>query len=164
MRLTDPVLEDIRRAGVCWFASLDARGRPHRGSREAWAPSEAGAIVIADTLSPITARNLRLNPWAVAGFLDAAGQAGWRIEGPARRLAPGEPGFAEAALRLLEGGAARPKRVLVLTPARVERIAAPEAPLLPDRAKKGLALIRAAEARARMARGLGSAERRAPLV
>lgn len=158
MMLTNPVLEDLRHAGQCWFASLDARGRPNVGQREAWAALGQEAVVLADTLSPVTARNLRLSPWAVAGFLDAAGRTGWRIEGPARTLAPGEPGFAEGLLRLLETGAARPKRLIVLSVARVERIATPEAPLLPDRAAKGLALIRAAEARARLSRGLGAAE------
>lgn len=156
MKLSDPVLNDLRQAGVCWFASLDSRGRPHVGPREAWAPLDAETIVLSDTLSPATARNLRLNPWGVAGFLDAAGRTGWRVEGPARTVAPGEPGFAEAALRLLEGGAPRPKRILVLMSARFERIATPETPLVPDRAAKGVALIRAAEARA--ARGLGPAE------
>jgi predicted pyridoxine 5'-phosphate oxidase superfamily flavin-nucleotide-binding protein len=127
MILTEPVLEGIRGAATCWFASEDARGRPHMAAREAWAPLGPEAVVLADTLSPVTARNLRLNPWAVAGFLDPAGRTGWRIEGPARTLSPGEPGFAEAA--------------------RVERIATPEVPLIPDRAAKGIALMQAARRR-----------------
>lgn len=147
MTLTEPVLEDIRGAAICWFASQDARGNPHMAAREAWAPMGAEAVVLADTLSPVTARNLRLNPWAVAGFLDGAGRAGWRLEGPARTLSPGEPGFAQAALRLAEVGAARPRRILHLLPARVERIASPEATLIPDRGAKGLALMQAARRR-----------------
>jgi predicted pyridoxine 5'-phosphate oxidase superfamily flavin-nucleotide-binding protein len=147
MILTEPVLEGIRGAATCWFASEDARGRPHMAAREAWAPLGPEAVVLADTLSPVTARNLRLNPWAVAGFLDPAGRTGWRIEGPARTLSPGEPGFAEAALRLAEAGAARPRRILQLAPARVERIATPEVPLIPDRAAKGIALMQAARRR-----------------
>jgi hypothetical protein len=152
MILTDPVIEDLRHAAICWFASSDARGHPHIGAREAWVPLGTEAVLLADTLSPVTARNLRLNPWAVAGFLDGAGRTGWRIEGPARTLSPGELGFAEAALRLAEAGAARPRRVLHLTPARVERIVVPEMPLLPDRAAKGLPLMQAA----RRSRGEGT--------
>ncbi|TNC72381.1 pyridoxamine 5'-phosphate oxidase family protein [Rubellimicrobium roseum] len=154
MRLTDPVLDDLRRAGSCWFATADARGRPHMGARDAWATLGAEAVVLADTLSPATARNLRLNPWAVAGFLDETGRHGWRIEGPARTLAPGEAGFADAALHLVATGAARPKRILHLTPVRVERIATPEMPLIPDRAAKGLALIRQAAAQVQGLPGL----------
>lgn len=158
MKLTDPILDDLGRAGICWFASTDARGRPHMAAREAWAPLSDEAVVLADTLSPVTARNLRINPWAVAGFLDAAGGTGWRIEGPARLLAPGDSGFAQAALRLAEVGAPRPKRILHLTPVRVERISSPDTPILPDRAAKGLALIRAAAARADRIGPLGPAE------
>jgi predicted pyridoxine 5'-phosphate oxidase superfamily flavin-nucleotide-binding protein len=144
MTLTEPVLEDLRRAAQCWFATEDARGRPNMGAREAWAPLGTEAVVLADTLSPVTARNLRVNRWAVAGFLDGTGQAGWRIEGPARTLSPGDPGFAEAALRLLEAGAARPRRILRLEAVRVTRLNVPEIPLLPERGAKGLALLRAA--------------------
>jgi predicted pyridoxine 5'-phosphate oxidase superfamily flavin-nucleotide-binding protein len=143
MTLTEPVLEDLRRAAQCWFATEDARGRPNIGARDAWAVLDAEAVVLADTLSPVTARNLRVNPWAVAGFLDGTGRAGWRIEGPARTLSPGVPGFAEAALRLAEGGAAAPRRILRLDVVRVGRISVPDVPLLPDRATKGLALLRA---------------------
>ena len=152
MILTDPVIEDLRRAATCWFASSDARGNPHMGAREAWASLGTEAVILADTLSPVTARNLRLNPWAVAGFLDGTGRAGWRVEGPARTLSPGDPGFAEAALRLAGAGAPRPRRILHLTPTRVERIATPDVPLLPDRAAKGLALVRSA----RRSRGEGT--------
>lgn len=155
--LTEPVLEDIRRAATCWFASQDARGRPLVAAREAWAPLPDGRLVLADRLSPATGRNLRVNPWAVAGFMDGTGSRGWRIEGPARTVEPGEPGFAEAALRLAEVGAERPKRILVLSPVRVERLRAPEMPLLPDRASKGLAMIRRAMEGRRL-RGLGPAE------
>jgi predicted pyridoxine 5'-phosphate oxidase superfamily flavin-nucleotide-binding protein len=159
MKLTDPIVEDLQRAGSCWFASTDARGRPHMAAREAWATLGDDAVVLADTLSPVTARNLRITPWAVAGFLDPDGRTGWRIEGPARLLAPGEAGFAQAALRLAELGAPRPKRILHLTPVRVERISAAETTIIPDRAAKGLALIRAAAARAMGGRGpLGAAD------
>jgi predicted pyridoxine 5'-phosphate oxidase superfamily flavin-nucleotide-binding protein len=152
MTLTEPVLEDLRRAAQCWFATEDARGRPNMGAREAWAALGTEAVVLADTLSPVTARNLRVNSWAVAGFLDGTGRTGWRIEGPARTLSPGEPGFAEAAVRLAEAGAPRPRRILRLEVARVERINVPDVPLLPNRVAKGLALLRAA----RRGRGEGS--------
>ena len=154
MTLTDPVLEDIRRAATCWFASQDSRGRPLVGARDAWAVLGDGRLALADRLSPATGRNLRVNPWAVAGFMDGTGSRGWRVEGPARSCLPGEPGFAEAALHLAETGAERPKRVLLMAPVRVERLLAPEMPLLPDRASKGIAMIRAA-LRARELRGPG---------
>lgn len=135
MKLSEAVLEDMRRAVLCWFATADARGRPNVSPKELWAPLGEEAVVVADVASPVTVRNLRANPWACLSFVDVFRQRGWKIEGPARLIGPGEPEFAQAGARLLEmaGEDFRVRHVIRLEAGRVGRILAPSYTVFPDR-------------------------------
>lgn len=143
--LTEAVREEIGRAALCWLVTEDARGRPTTLARDAWAPV-GGGVAVGGLLSPGVARDLAINPWVVAGFLDAPGRWGWRLEGPGHLLGPEAEGFSEARAALEEAGFVPPRRVLRLEVARLDRLDLEEDDLLPaERAAKGMALLRARE-------------------
>jgi predicted pyridoxine 5'-phosphate oxidase superfamily flavin-nucleotide-binding protein len=135
MRLGEAARRDMAAAVLCWLATADARGRPNVSPKEIWAPLGEEAVAVADIASPVTVRNLRANPFACLSFVDVFRQCGWKIEGPARVVARGEPGFAEAGARLLElAGPEFPVRHAVVVEAeRVSRILAPSYRIFPDR-------------------------------
>lgn len=143
--LTEAVRDEIGRASLCWLVAEDVRGRPTTLARDAWAPLE-GAVAVGGALSPAVLRDLAISPWVVAGFLDAAGRRGWRVEGPGHLLGPGAEGFEAAREALEEAGFAPPRRVLRLAVARLDRLDLEADDLLPaERAAKGMALLRARE-------------------
>jgi hypothetical protein len=145
--LTEAVREDLRRAALGWIVTADLRGRLMAAPRDAWAALE-GAVAMAGGLSPGAARDLAVNPWTVAGFLDPTGRRGWRVEGPARVLGPGEDGHAAAREALEAEGFGPSRRLLWLAVARVDPLDLAEDGLLPaQRAARGLALLSARESR-----------------
>lgn len=135
MRINDALRRALDDSVLCWLASADADGAPNVSPKEVFAPLGDDRIVIAEIASARSAANLRANPRACVSFIDVFRQRGFKVEGAAAVLAPGEEGFAAAVAPLEEitAGLFPIRHVISVAVEKVSPIVAPSFSLYPDR-------------------------------
>ncbi len=132
--LTDAVHQAARRSVLCWLATVDAEGQPNVSPKEVWAIADDRHVVVANIASPVTVRNIAQQPQVCLSFVDVLVQKGFKLQGHARELLPGDADYAHWAAPLLAMAGERiPVRsVLLMTVQSVQPIVAPSYWLFPD--------------------------------
>jgi len=100
--LSDAVRESAQRSVLCWLATVDAQGQPNVSPKEVWAMVDARHVVVANIASPISARNIGMQPRVCLSFVDVFVQKGHKLQGTAREVLPSEADFAQWAAPLRE--------------------------------------------------------------
>jgi uncharacterized protein len=129
----EEMLQRARDSVLCWLATVDDQGQPNVSPKEIYLLQPPDMLLVAHIASPTTVRNLRQNPRVCASFIDVFVQKGWKVQGRAVLLRPGEPGFdaAHAALAALAGPAFPIHAVIAVRAEAVEPIVAPSYRLHP---------------------------------
>ena len=132
--LTDAVRDSARRSVLCWLATVDAQGQPNVSPKEVWAIADAQHVVVANIVSPVTARNIAAQPRVCLSFVDVLVQKGYKLQGTAREVLPDAPDFAQWAAPLLAMVGERfvIRSVLLITAQSVQPIVAPSYIFYPD--------------------------------
>lgn len=132
--LTDAVVQAARRSVLCWLATVDAQGQPNVSPKEVWAIADDRHVVVANIASPVTVRNIAQQPQVCLSFVDVLVQKGFKLQGRARELLPGDADYDQWAAPLLAMAGERiPVRsVLLIAVDAVQPIVAPSYWLFPD--------------------------------
>jgi predicted pyridoxine 5'-phosphate oxidase superfamily flavin-nucleotide-binding protein len=132
--LTDAVRQTARRSVLCWLATVDAQGQPNVSPKEVWAMADDRHVVVANIASPVSVRNIAQQPQVCLSFMDVLVQKGFKLQGRARELLPGDADYAHWAAPLLAMAGERiPVRsVLLIAVDAVQPIVAPSYWLFPE--------------------------------
>jgi uncharacterized protein len=125
--LSDIVIESARRCVLCWLATCDGEGQPNVSPKEVFAPFDAQRLVIANIASPVTARNIGVNPRVCVSFVDVFVQKGFKLTGTARNVLAGDAEFNDFSrpLEAMTQGRFAIRSVFVVDVRAVEQILAP---------------------------------------
>ena len=91
---TQDVLTYIDRSVLCWLATVDAEGHPNVSPKEAFMAYGDAQLLIANIASPISARNVSINPKVCVSFVDVFVQKGYKVKGTASLIEPSHEDFA----------------------------------------------------------------------
>jgi len=132
--LTDAVRQAASRSVLCWLATVDAKGQPNVSPKEVWAIADDRHVVVANIASPVTVRNIGQQPKVCLSFVDVLVQKGFKLQGCARELLPGDADYARwAAPVLAMAGDRIPVRsVLLIVVDAVQPIVGPSYWLFPE--------------------------------
>lgn len=132
--LTDAVIQAARSSVLCWLATVDAQGQPNVSPKEVWAIADDRHVVVANIASPVSVRNIAQQPRVCLSFVDVLLQKGFKLQGRARELLPGDADHADwAAPVLAMAGQRIPVRsVLLIAVDTVQPIVAPSYWLFPE--------------------------------
>lgn len=135
MKINDAFREDASRSVLCWLATVSAEGQPNVTPKELFTLFGDDTMLIADVLSANSVRNIRANPKVCVSFVDIFAQRGFKVEGVARIVAPGDADFAQYGppLLALAGESFPVRHAIVVAIARISRIWAPSYSLVPER-------------------------------
>lgn len=138
--LSSAVLDLAQRSVLCWLATVDENGQPNVSPKEIWAVADNEHIVVANIVSPRTAKNIRANAEVCLSFVDVFVQKGFKVIGIATDLEPSAPEFAKWSepLRAMVGDRFPICSVFVIRALAVERIVAPSYRLYPSEATEEL--------------------------
>lgn len=78
---------------LCWLATADENGVPNVSPKEVWAVFDPDHLVIANIASPISARNVNVNPEVCVCFIDIFAQKGVKVMGIAENVLKSNPSF-----------------------------------------------------------------------
>lgn len=129
------IREGIERSVLCWLASADVDGQPNVSPKEIFCLYGETQFLVADIASPISRRNISLNPRVCVSCIDVFAQKGYKIVGDADVVVPADPRWAElsAPLVALAGPEFPIRAVIHVDVLRVLPIVAPSYRLFPDR-------------------------------
>ena len=96
VKITDDMREIIRRAILCFVATVNPDGTPNL-SPKASLTTRGDALLFANIASPDTVRNLRHNPGMEVNVVDVFARRGYRFAGPATVLGESDLEFHEVA-------------------------------------------------------------------
>lgn len=132
--ISNAVLEAPRRSVLCWLATVDAQGQPNVSPKEIWAIADDRHVVVANIASPVSVRNVAQQPLVCLSFVDVLVQKGFKLQGRARELLPGDADYTHWATPLLAmAGDRLPVRsVLLIKVEAVQPIVAPSYWLFPE--------------------------------
>lgn len=94
-KLTDEIKTHLGRSVLCWLATIAEDGTPNVSPKEIFIPEGDKYILIAHVASPKSVRNIRTNPNVCLSFVEVFEQRGFKINGTARVVAPGDEGYEE---------------------------------------------------------------------
>jgi hypothetical protein len=131
--MTDAVHQAARRSVLCWLATVDAAGQPNVSPKEVWVIADDRHVVVANIASPVTVRNIRQQPKVCLSFVDVLVQKGFKLQGRARELLPGDADYAHWAAHVLTmaGDRIPVRSVLLIVVDAVQPIVAPSYWLFP---------------------------------
>ena len=132
--LTEDVLQAIDESVLCWLATADADGTPNVSPKEMFVAFGDSHLLIANIMSPGSARNVRVNPNVCVSFVHVFKEKGFKLRGTARYLKSSDDGFEERAkpLREMAGERFPFKTLFEIEVTAVEPILAPSYRLYPD--------------------------------
>lgn len=133
--MIDEHKQKLREGSVlCWLATAGRAMQPSVSPKEIFAILDERHIAIADIASGNSVRNIRENPRVCVSFVDIFVQKGAQLYGSAIVLAPGDPGFAQAAqpLEQMTGSAFPIRHIILVTVDDAKDILAPSYLLFPD--------------------------------
>lgn len=118
---------------LCWLATADDKGMPNVSPKEVWAVFDDRHIVIANIASPVSVRNVQVNPLVCLSFVDILVQKGFKVSGRATNIARADSQYLEWAKQLEEkvGSKFPIQSVIVLEVTKVCPIVAPSYLLYP---------------------------------
>ena len=90
--ITDDMIAVIRRAILSFVATVNADGTPNL-SPKASLTARGDTLFFADMASPRTVANLRCNPAIVINVVDIFARRGYRFNGSATVIRPGNPDY-----------------------------------------------------------------------
>jgi uncharacterized protein len=90
--ITPDMLAIIRGAMLCFVATVNDDGTPNL-SPKASLTTRGDRLLFADIASPRTVANLRRNPSIAVNVVDIFARRGYRFEGTAMVLPPGDPDY-----------------------------------------------------------------------
>jgi predicted pyridoxine 5'-phosphate oxidase superfamily flavin-nucleotide-binding protein len=99
--LNESVREAAQRSVLGWLATVDAEGQPNVSPKEVWAIADDEHVVLAHIASPVSARNIALQPQVCLSFVDVFVQKGFKLKGSAHEVRAADPAFARWATPLL---------------------------------------------------------------
>ncbi len=92
----------IERAVLCWLATSDESGQPNVSPKEVFRlGGDSSEIFIAEIESPVSCRNISVNPRACVSFIDVFSQKGAKVYGNAEVIDAGYDRFMAIAAPLL---------------------------------------------------------------
>ena len=94
------LLNSASQSVLCWFATVNADGQPNVSPKEIFAVFDSEHLVIANIASPISARNIEVNPQVCVSFIDVFVQKGFKVTGTARNVLRQDAEFARWAAPL----------------------------------------------------------------
>ncbi len=94
-RLTDEIKMYLERSVLCWLATVNEDGTPNVSPKEIFIPEGEKYILIAHVASPKSVRNIQVNPNVCLSFVEIFEQRGFKINGAARIVAPGDHNYDE---------------------------------------------------------------------
>lgn len=121
------VQDSAARSVLCWLATVDRNGQPNVSPKEIFAAVDAEHLVIANIASPISARNIEVNPLVCVSFVDVFVQKGFKVSGEARNVLKQDTEFSRwsATFEAMAGPRFPIHSVLVIRATAVEPILAP---------------------------------------
>ena len=125
--LNEPIREAARRSVLCWLATVDADGQPNVSPKEVWALVDDEHVVVAHIASPVSARNIALQPQVCLSFVDVFVQKGFKLKGFAHEVRAADPAFTRwaAPLQAMVGQRFVIQSVLLIRVTSVSPIMAP---------------------------------------
>lgn len=132
--MNEVVDEAARRSVLCWLATVDANGQPNVSPKEVWAIVDAQHVVVANIASPVSARNIAVQPLVCLSFVDVFAQKGHKLQGRAREVLSDAQEFSDwaAPLKAMMGERFPIRSVFVIAVESVEPIVAPSYRFYPD--------------------------------
>ena len=85
--------KDLGQCVLCWLATVDGNGQPNVSPKEIWAVFDDQHLVIAHIASPVSFKNIQLNPKVCVSLIDIFVQKGWKLQGHAHYESASEPKF-----------------------------------------------------------------------
>jgi predicted pyridoxine 5'-phosphate oxidase superfamily flavin-nucleotide-binding protein len=129
---TADVKNYIDRSVLCWLATVDAAGAPNVSPKEVFAAFGDETLLVANIMSPGSARNARANPKVCVSFVDVFTQRGYKLRGTARLFAKIDPRFAEFARVLDKRAQGFPiQSIFEIAVSQIEPILAPSYRMVP---------------------------------
>jgi predicted pyridoxine 5'-phosphate oxidase superfamily flavin-nucleotide-binding protein len=99
--LTDAIRTSIADSVLCWLATVDADGQPNVSPKEIFCVHGTDTLLIADIASPVSVRNILVNPKVCVSFVDVFRQHGWKLSGSACLIERTDPVFSVTGAELL---------------------------------------------------------------
>ena len=132
--ITAEIAESIDQSVLCWLATVSEDGSPNVSPKEAFLHDGEGRLLVANIASPVSVRNIERNDRVCISFVNVFVQKGFKIEGTATILRPGDPGFEDKLGKLTAAiGSAFPiLSIIEIEPVRIDEIIAPSYRLFPD--------------------------------
>ena len=93
--LTPEIREALERSVLCWLATVSEDGTPNVSPKEIFLPEGDRHVLIAHVASPRSVRNIRANPNVCLSFVEVFEQRGFKLNGSARVVEAGDPGYDE---------------------------------------------------------------------
>lgn len=91
--LTDEIKRYLELSVLCWLATVSEDGTPNVSPKEIFVPEGDRFVLIAHVASPKSVRNIRANPNACLSFVEIFEQRGYKLNGRARVVEPGDPDY-----------------------------------------------------------------------
>lgn len=134
MILDQDILRLLEQSVLCWLATSSAAGQPNVSPKEIFLPYKNDSIIIANVMSPRSAKNLKANPKACVSFVNVFTQRGFQISGSAHCLSQTDDGYSEIEHELLKitQGKFPFKSVFRVMAEEVNEILAPRYRLFPE--------------------------------
>lgn len=132
--LNTDVKNYLDRSVLCWLATCDQNLQPNVSPKEMFRYQDDQTVLIAHIASPVSIRNIRLNPQVCVSFVDVFVQKGYKLIGVASLIYPTDEHFEHKVGPFrLKYGTKFPIRCLIeVKVTRVERILAPNYQLFPE--------------------------------
>lgn len=102
MLLDQSILRLLDESVLCWLATGSDTGQPSVSPKEIFLSFNNDSIIIANVMSPKSARNLKANPKACVSFVNVFSQVGYQISGSAQYLTQSDNGYSEIERELLK--------------------------------------------------------------
>ncbi|WP_240635969.1 pyridoxamine 5'-phosphate oxidase family protein [Caldimonas tepidiphila] len=131
--LNAEVREFANRSVLCWLATADGNGQPNVTPKEVFAIVDDDHLVIANISSPVSAKNIGVNPKVCASFIDVFVQKGFKVVGTASNVRPSAHDYSKwaAPLQAMVGDRFPIHSVFAIKADSVEKIVAPSYRLYP---------------------------------
>lgn len=132
--LTPEVHAAAKKSVLCWLATVSEDGQPNVSPKEVFRVHDEQRLVIANIASPVSVRNIRMNPSVCVSFIDVFTQRGYKVLGSASYVAKAHADFAalSAELAAMAGARFPIHGVIVVRAHAVEAIVAPSYRLYPE--------------------------------
>ena len=136
--LTDAIRTSIADSVLCWLATVDADGQPNVSPKEIFCVHGTDTLLIADIASPVSVRNILVNPKVCVSFVDVFRQHGWKLSGSACLIERTDPVFSVTGAELL--AMAGPdfiiRHLICVRLTKVSRIQVPSYLVFPERTEQ----------------------------